>query len=108
MGPLALLLGGALGLGPTAAERAALLQLRGDTTPALAAADTILVKAPGDPGALFVAACAAVESGDLDRASTFTTRLEQAREPHAAVMKKLIERRRGQKDEPLREALAFA
>ncbi|HEY6001568.1 MAG TPA: hypothetical protein VIV57_01760 [Anaeromyxobacter sp.] len=108
MGLLALLLG-ALGLGPTAAERAALLQLRGDTAAALAAADAFLVKDPGNPGALFVAACAAIESGELDRASTYTTRLEQrGRDPHAAVLKKVIERRRGQKDEPLREALVSA
>jgi hypothetical protein len=108
MGLLALLLG-ALGLGPTAAERAALLQLRGDTAAALAAADAILMKDPGDPGALFVAACAAIESGDLDRASTYTTRLEQRQsDPHAVVLKKLIERRRGQKSEPLREALVSA
>lgn len=105
---LALLLG-ALGLGPTPAERAALLQLRGDTAAALAAADAILVKDPGDRGALFVAACAAIESGDLNRASIYTTRLEQRqRDPHAAVMRKLIERRRGQRDEPLREAVVLA
>lgn len=108
MGLLALLLG-ALGLGPTPAERAALLQLRGDTAAALAAAGAILVKDPGDRGALFVAACAAIEFGDLDRASTYTTRLEQRlRDPHAAVMRKLIERRRGRKDEPLREAVVLA
>jgi hypothetical protein len=109
MGLLALLLG-ALGLGPTAGERAALLQLRGETAAALAAADAILVKDPGDPGALFVAACAAVESGDLEHASTYTARLEQRRrDPHAAVLHSLIERRRGQEEKrSLREALVVA
>jgi hypothetical protein len=108
MGLLALLLG-ALGLGPTAAERAALLQLRGEATAALAAADAILAKDPGDRGALFVAACAAIESGDLDRASTYTTRLEQRqRDPHVAVLRKLIERRRGRTLEPLREDVILA
>jgi hypothetical protein len=108
LGLLALLLG-ALGVGPTAAESAALMQLRGDTSAALAAADAILVKDPGDPGALFVAACAAIESGDLDRASSYAARLEQRQhDPHAAVLKKLIERRRAANDTPLREALVSA
>lgn len=108
MGLLALLLS-ALGLAPTAAERAALLQLRGDTTAALAAADAILAKNPRDEGALFVAACAGIESGDLDRASAYTKRLEARRpDSHAAVLKKIIERRRARNDEPLRDALPLA
>ncbi|ACL63741.1 hypothetical protein A2cp1_0384 [Anaeromyxobacter dehalogenans 2CP-1] len=105
---LALLLG-ALGFAPTAVERAALLQFRGDAAAALSAADTILAKDPQDARALFVAACAAVEAGDLDRASVYTGRLEQhGRDPHVVVLKRLIERRRERKDEPLREALVLA
>jgi hypothetical protein len=108
MGLLALLLG-ALGVGPTAAESAALLQLRGETAAALAAADAILVKDPGDPAALFVAACAAIESGDLDRASSYAARLEQRQhDSHAAVLKRLVARRLLANDTPLREALVSA
>ena len=105
---LALLLG-ALGFAPMAAERAALLQLRGDTSAALAAADAILAKDPSEPRALFVAASAAVEAGDLDRASAYTAGLEQrGRDPHALVLRRLIERRLEHKAEPLREALVLA
>jgi hypothetical protein len=108
MGLLAVLLV-ALGLGPTAAEHAALLQVRGDTAAARAAADTILGKHPGDASALFVAACAALESGELDVASEYTAQLERGRSiPQAAVLRRLIERRRSSTEEPLREALVTA
>ena len=108
MGLLAVLLV-ALGLGPTAAEHAALLQVRGDTAAARVSADTILGKHPGDAGALFVAACAALEGGELDIASEYTARLERGRSlPQAAVLKRLVERRRSSPDEPLRDALVAA
>jgi hypothetical protein len=94
---------------PSGAEGAALLQSRGDPAAALAAAETLLRADPANASASFVAACAAIESGDLDGAGVHIARLEAARDTHATVLKRLVARRRGRgSSEPLREALVAA
>jgi len=100
---------GAPGVSPSAtdAQHAALLEVRGELGAARVEADAILSKRPDHPGALFVAACAALEAGDLDAAAYHTKRL-QARSPvppQAVILGVLVERRRVQPFEKLRDAL---
>ncbi|HSN92315.1 MAG TPA: hypothetical protein VLS93_13880 [Anaeromyxobacteraceae bacterium] len=92
------------------ARQAAVLQLRGELVAARARIDAALAEGPDDVAALFVAACIAIESGRLDDASTYASRLARRSPapPQATVVKALVQRRREHPGEPLREAVAEA
>jgi hypothetical protein len=109
-GQMHLALLAALAASSSAASDAAVRQYRGDATGALRAAEAALAFSPDDPVARVTATCAAIEAGDLRRADVVLAPLErrQPAPPRAAVLRRVIERRRGSSRGPLMQDLALA
>jgi hypothetical protein len=59
------------------ASEAAVLAVRGDRAAAEARPKPLLAGSDPDWSTIYVAACLAIESGDLDRAAAFSKRLRQ-------------------------------
>jgi hypothetical protein len=91
-------------------QHAAILYLRGDVTAARDETTAVLAKSPAGAPALFVRACLELESAGPVAADPFVTRLERlpSPPPQAAVLRKLVARRRSAPSEPIYDALGEA
>lgn len=91
-------------------QRAALLNMRGESAAARAEIAAVLADHPQAPSALFTAACIAIEAGALQqaRAYTGTLRVTIPAPPHADVLEGLIDRRERDPSEPIDKALVEA
>lgn len=104
----ALLVAAALAAPAGDARRAAQLEAWGDLAEAQAEVDAALARDPRDVTARFVAACLAIERGDLAAAEARAAELSAAKVPQGKVLRALVARRREVPGEALRDALAPA
>jgi hypothetical protein len=84
------------------------LAVRGDRAAAEARLKPLLAGSDPDWSTIHVAACLAIESGDLDRAAAFSKRLRATDAGHADVIDGLVDGRRKRATERVNEALARA